>query len=235
MTKKNTIFLFGVLAFLVFFVVLILRQSLLGLLQEEEGPKNIAQNQSVSEKFSKSVRDVSVKAQHVPVVTSFQDMPSSTDPGLSNEAQIEDVRRSANEDGRMLAKILSLSEDQQKQIVEKLENLRRTIFTEVSDVTEYDLITSVLTPEQKTVYETYLEEQRRSDARLLATNRLHMIELVTGPLSDDQEDAIFQAVASSIVDYKVISDADILREHLTESQFLLWSQSSDASPVEINE
>jgi hypothetical protein len=158
--------------------------------------------------------------------------PADADAAWLNEARLQDTRRAVEEDTRVLASVLSLSRDQEVRIANQLEQLR--LATEASSTTEYDAIVSVLTPEQQTAYEQHLERQRRIDAGHLAFLRTDAIERVTGPLSDLQRDQVYQAIAASLIKMEATAEADILKAVLDEKQFTLWSQSSVASPVQVD-
>jgi hypothetical protein len=148
-------------------------------------------------------------------------------------AHVADVKRLVTEETRKLTVVLALSPAQRSEIEKKLESFRLQV--EPSEVTQYDLVTSVLSPAQREAYDKYVEENQRGDAEHLASVRVHMIEKAAGPLTDAQRSSIYEAIAASLINGVVVTDADILKPVLTASQYSLWSQSSDAEPARIGE
>lgn len=145
---------------------------------------------------------------------------------------VADVKRIVQEESRMLGVSLGLNPGQLINIQSILEQHR--LGNGASGVSEYDLITSQLNAEQKSSYDSLMEERRRSDAAQFATVKIGAIENVTGPLTDEQKDQIFQSCAGTLIGGQAKPDAEILHSVLTKDQFELWKKSSQAAAQRID-
>ena len=237
--RNDDMYQYDMLKYLATFVAGVLVCCIFLLSSNQRGLENI-QQEHIPTATGPRTRGATTRSSATTFGRPFQriDNPTPLDPSASDadlkqlqDARSKDVRRSVTEDVRALAAALTLSDEQQKHLTSALEKFR--LATELPEVTEYDLITSELTPEQIPLYEQQRKQRQRSDAALFASTRLHSIERVTGPLSDSQQDAIFQAIAASLTDNQVVSDADILKRVLSERQYALWAQSSEAEPADV--
>ena len=148
-------------------------------------------------------------------------------------ARLRDVQRLTVEQIKVLTSAMSLSKKQQTELLSRLQAFHLT--TEADGTTEYDIITSVLKPDQVESYEKYLDQKRRSDAALFASTRLHAIERVAGQLTEKQQDTIFQSIAATLITGEIVSDKEILKKTLTDDQYRRWLESSEAEPTNIDE
>lgn len=138
---------------------------------------------------------------------------SGTDLFRAN--QIDEVRNVIANDMRNLTVRLELTSTQVNSISKQLEKFR--LSQQISETTEYNIVTSNLTPKQITAYNDFLDQKKLSEINLLVDLRIQEIERTVGTLSNTQKEKFYSMFTESFTGTSPLSETDIISSVLNET------------------